>query len=676
MSNNGSFLLDHGDELQLSETVTLVYQAYGTVKQTGLTATQEREKSILSSRYLITRRLLGEGAYGKVLIGVDQTTQRQLACKMVNLESHYDRRAELSQPTDEGQPSCSQAIKQLPPRVQKCFREFDILKKVSHPNVVQVQKVFWSRSTIYIFQELVTGGDLFSYIENRHGRISSIESAVIIRQVLKGVQYLHDHDIVHRDLKPDNILMTSLDNGARVVITDFGHARFLPEANIQRHYASNKLQRMFSVVGTAEYAAPEIYRVNEAVPKAWGYSLAVDLWAIGSITAAILTGQLLFSCRRDGSFEEDAERVIIGLAAECDLSILDDEHHPTWGAIASSPKDFIKRLLVLNEEKRMSACEALNHVWFTHPMMAADFEAQYERSIKNWHPRQKDEQLIEQIKRPAVARQPSKGEPFGHMQSHFFPPTYLPTQAAPASMNQHVSHGFVVYQFASHPDPAFYDDSFLNSDAHPFDNAAEYTRSGETCDEGLDVNSDRRLTNVQNVTDDRLTPQIQDRGAAKRAATGQLHRVSTTTRCKYFRREIVDLDDLDASSGAPRKSMELDESNTAKAELSAQRETLRQEETVQVRTTPSAEENSTDGVELWWHHRYPLTQHHYDTQAEPFAEDGDEVLVQETPPEVCSRPSSPSKGNAGDSLEYRGKHPRVFEASKVSKQKKVYGRQP
>ena len=98
----------------------------------------------------------------------------------------------------------------------------------------------------YLFQDLVTGGDLFSYIELKNGKLLEVEAAVIIRQTLVALSHLHDKNIVHRDLKPDNILMTSSAAGCRVVLTDFGAARRIDHA---RH-------RMLSLVGTDEYAAP------------------------------------------------------------------------------------------------------------------------------------------------------------------------------------------------------------------------------------------------------------------------------------------------------------------------------------------------------------------------------------------------------------------------------------
>ena len=98
----------------------------------------------------------------------------------------------------------------------------------------------------YIFQELVTGGDLFSFLERKNGRLADVEAAVIVRQILIALEHLHAQGIVHRDLKPENILMTSLANGCRVVLTDFGHAKRIDTDRM----------RMTTIAGTEQYIAP------------------------------------------------------------------------------------------------------------------------------------------------------------------------------------------------------------------------------------------------------------------------------------------------------------------------------------------------------------------------------------------------------------------------------------
>ncbi|KAG9195865.1 hypothetical protein G6011_00986 [Alternaria panax] len=394
IGHKSTFLLEDGDEIRISETVTLVYCSKMPVELVKLTAIQERERQTFASRYLLTGRLLGEGGYGKVIVGINQETQRQLACKMIRLDKIYDTLAMSNLQKSER--------KQLPTRVTNCFREFDILKDLSHPNIIAIEKVFQSSNTIYIFEELVTGGDLFSFIEFKDGRIGGLHAAAIIYQVLKGMEYLHNQDIVHRDLKPDNILMSSLEDGARVVITDFGSARFLPGKNSQNPPYNDKYHRMFSYVGTLEYTAPEIYRLNKTIPVDDGYSKAVDMWSIGSITATVLTGDLMFSDRRHPGYDINPQGVIMGLAAICDLSNLGDPHHPSWANIGYHPKDFIKSLLVLNEEERMTASEALAHEWFSS--YSEDFEDVYAKTIADWKPREKNLNLVDIIPKSGANR--------------------------------------------------------------------------------------------------------------------------------------------------------------------------------------------------------------------------------------------------------------------------------
>jgi serine/threonine protein kinase len=401
MDRNSTFLLDDGDELRLSETVTLVYHPMNAVKEIALSHIQDRERRAFAARYLVTGRLLGQGAFGRVVVGTHQDTQRQLACKIVRLDHLYDKPTlpKLRVPTGGRNERARGSKKRWPTKVANCFREFDILQDLSHPNIIAIEKVFWSHNTIYIFQDLVTGGDLFSYVEFKGGHLDELQAAHVIYQVLKGVEYLHREDIVHRDLKPDNMLMSSLQDNARVVITDFGAARFLPEATSSSALAANKYQRMFSLVGTLDFAAPEIHKANRYIPAEDGYSKSIDMWSIGSITATILTGEMLFTHRDDSDYHADAQAAIIGRAALCDLSVLDEEYHPRWSKMNDTTKDFIRGLLVLAEDARMTAPEALSHSWFSS--FHVDSEEAYRRLVADWEPRTNQEQLVERVSMPA-----------------------------------------------------------------------------------------------------------------------------------------------------------------------------------------------------------------------------------------------------------------------------------
>ena len=79
----------------------------------------------------------------------------------------------------------------------------------------------------YVVMELVTGGDLCSYILKQK-KFSERKAAAIVKQILLAVNYMHQQKIVHRDLKPDNILVSlaegNNEDDITVKVTDFGFA--------------------------------------------------------------------------------------------------------------------------------------------------------------------------------------------------------------------------------------------------------------------------------------------------------------------------------------------------------------------------------------------------------------------------------------------------------------------
>jgi serine/threonine protein kinase len=120
------------------------------------------------------------------------------------------------------------------------------------------------------------------------------------------------------------------------------------------------------------------------------------MWSIGILATTLLTGDVIFTNRADPNYEQNPVKVILNMAAECDLSVLDSPYS-VWANVHKRPKDFVKKLLVLDEDQRMTASQALGHEWFTHKFVVNEFDALYHRAIAGWEPRRKVFRLIEAL---------------------------------------------------------------------------------------------------------------------------------------------------------------------------------------------------------------------------------------------------------------------------------------
>lgn len=158
--------------------------------------------------FLISKRVLGEGATSVVKLAWSKRLNKRCAVKIVakyklNEKSHRNLRRELE------------------------IHKF--LSQANSPTICNLIEVTESNQHYFIFLEYIEGGDLISYIEAEGGKLSEGSAKVIMKMALQSIQFIHSNLVVHRDIKAENFLVELDDNKAvkAVKLTDFGLADWL-----------------------------------------------------------------------------------------------------------------------------------------------------------------------------------------------------------------------------------------------------------------------------------------------------------------------------------------------------------------------------------------------------------------------------------------------------------------
>lgn len=162
--------------------------------------------------------------------------------------------------------------------------EFCILSSLKNINIIDTLDLLKDAKGDYCeVMEFCPGGDLYTLIIAL-GKLEYAEADCFFKQLIKGVNYMHDMGVAHRDLKPENVLLTH--NGV-LKITDFGNSECF------RMAWEKEIQLSEGICGSSPYIAPEEFTSEQFDPR------CVDIWSCGVIYMAMRTGRQLWSIARE-----------------------------------------------------------------------------------------------------------------------------------------------------------------------------------------------------------------------------------------------------------------------------------------------------------------------------------------------------------------------------------------
>ncbi|KAL2866292.1 serine/threonine protein kinase SAT4 [Aspergillus lucknowensis] len=315
---------DHAEDQQLSLMSTWIDQfknerdKLAADKKGGPNATQS-----LVDKYGKCQEIVGRGAFGIVRIS------HKVDPKDSKIEQLY-------------------AVKEFRRRPQETSKkyqkrltsEFCISSSLRHPNIIHTLDLLQDAKGDYCeVMEYCAGGDLYTLVLAA-GKLEVAEADCLFKQLMRGVEYMHEMGVAHRDLKPENLLLTT--HGA-LKITDFGNGECF------RMAWEKEAHMTVGLCGSAPYIAPEEYTDKEFDPR------AVDIWACGVIYMAMRTGRHLWKVARKDE-DDFYKRYLEGRKHE-------DGYAPIETLHRARCRNVVYSILDPNPSRRINSSQILKSEW-------------------------------------------------------------------------------------------------------------------------------------------------------------------------------------------------------------------------------------------------------------------------------------------------------------------------
>ncbi|KAJ2482186.1 Serine/threonine-protein kinase [Coemansia sp. RSA 2131] len=208
----------------------------------------------------------------------------------------------------------------------RVVREVAINRLLFHPHICMLHDVIVHPNHYYIFQELVSGGQMLDYIIS-HGRLKEKHARKFARQIASAIDYCHHNSIVHRDLKIENILISANGN---IKLIDFGLSNlYSPRAQLS------------TFCGSLYFAAPELLNAQPYTGP------EVDLWSFGVVLYVLVCGKVPFDDQSMPALHAKIKRGHV--------------EYPAW--LTPECRHLLSRLLVVSPLRRATMGEVVRHPW-------------------------------------------------------------------------------------------------------------------------------------------------------------------------------------------------------------------------------------------------------------------------------------------------------------------------
>ena len=213
--------------------------------------------------------------------------------------------------------------------VEHTKSEKNILQKLCHPFLVNLNYSFQTADKLYFIMDYVNGGELFFHLQ-KDKKFPEDRARFYCSEIVLGLEYLHNSGVLYRDLKPENLLLTG---DGHICMTDFG---------ISKEGLLSDNDRTATFCGTPEYLAPEVLEGN-------GYGKAVDWWSFGTLMFEMLVGIPPF-------YNQDVQQMYQKIMTD-KLKI------PS--SISPNARDLLEKLLVRDPNTRLTdPAKIKQHPWF------------------------------------------------------------------------------------------------------------------------------------------------------------------------------------------------------------------------------------------------------------------------------------------------------------------------